>query len=219
MKTSVNKIYTTGLLASLMILSTSIGFAQERTHTGLYLSMQAGPAFGYINANDNIGDSFKVTGTAIGFDFQIGGAIKENVILYGTGGIKSINGPTIDGQFQGIPIDKFKFSSDYSIHEFMFGAGSTYYLQQNFFFSGSVGMGYFSFEDASTKTRTDTSYGFSYQLKAGKEWWISPRWALGAALEYGGTRTNDSSMNYEETWQSHRYSVRFTATMTGRKSM
>lgn len=217
MKTN-NITLVTGLLSLLMVISTTAGFAQERTHTGFYLSMQAGPAFGYINANDNQGNSFKVTGTAMAFDILIGGAVQENLILYGAVGYKSIYGPTIDGFFSGQEIDDFKFSNDYSIDEFLLGGGSTYYLKNNFFVSGTLGMGYFSFIDDVNRTTTDTNYGFSYQLKAGKEWWISPRWALGAALEYGGTRTTDSSMNYEETWQSHRYSVRFTATMNGRKA-
>jgi hypothetical protein len=213
---NTNTARVTGLLSLLMVISTTVGFAQERTHTGFYLSMQAGPAFGYINGNDNQDNSFKVTGTAMAFDILIGGAVQENLILYGVIGLKSIYGPSIDGFFFGQELDG-TLNDNYSFDEYLFGGGSTYYLKNNFFVSGTLGMGYFSFMDEVNRTTTDTNYGFSYQIKAGKEWWISSRWALGAALEYGGTRTKDSSMNYEETWQSHRYSVRFTATMNGRK--
>lgn len=196
------------LLSLILIACNFSSFAQGRTHNGFYLSMQAGPAWGHINGNNNMQTSIKVEGTAVGFDLQIGGAIKENLILHGNIGIKSIYGPEINN---------IKVSQDYSFDEFMMGAGTTYYLVNNFFVTGNVGFGSFSFADESTNTSYDTNNGFSYQLKAGKEWWISSRWALGAALEYGGTRTKDSSDNYEETFQSHRYSIRFTATLNGKK--
>jgi opacity protein-like surface antigen len=183
--------------------------AQERTHKGFYLSMQAGPAFGYINGNSNNQTSIEVSGTGVGFDLQIGGALKENLILHGTLGIKSIYGPNIND---------VSISKDYSFDEFMMGIGTTYYMAKNFFLTGNIGIGNFSFADESTNTTYDTGEGFSYQLKAGKEWWISPRWALGAAVEYSGTRTDDTMNNgYEESWQSHRFSVRFTATLNGKK--
>jgi hypothetical protein len=183
-------------------------FAQGSTHKGFYLSMQAGPAWGYINGNTNQQMSIKVEGTGIGFDLQIGGAIQENLILHGVIGIKSIYGPKIND---------IKISQDYSFDEFIMGVGSTYYLKHNFFLTGNVGLGNFSFSDESTNTSYDTDNGFSYQLKAGKEWWIASRWGLGAALEYGGTRTKDSMNGYEETLQSHRYTIRFTATLNGKK--
>lgn len=183
-------------------------FAQGRTHTGFYLSMQAGPAWGYINGNNNMQNSIKVTGPAVAFDLQIGGTIQENLILHGVIGIKSIYGPEIN---------TITVSKDYSFDEFIMGVGSTYYLNHNFFFTGNIGLGNFSFSDESTNTSYDTGTGFSYQLKAGKEWWIAARWGLGVAFEYGGTRTKDTKNGYEESFQSHRYSLRFTATLNGRK--
>ena len=193
----------------ILILATNLSAsAQGRTHNGFYLSMQAGPAWGYMNGNDNMQNSIKVTGTAMAIDFQIGGAIQENLILHGNIGIKSIYGPEIND---------VTVSKDYSFDEFIMGVGSTYYLKHNFFLTGNLGLGNFSFADESTNTSYDTENGFSYQLKAGKEWWIASRWGLGVAFEYGGTRTKDSANGYEETLQSHRYSLRFTATLNGKK--
>jgi len=219
----MKKYYQLGVGAVLLFLlilnNTTPCNAQEKTHTGFYLSMQTGPAFGYINGKGEYGDgnqdfSLRVSGTGFGLDFQIGGAIKENIILHGTIGFKTIFGPEID-----YGTTHVKISQDYSFDELMIvGIGTTYYMQKNFFLTGNLGIGQFSLSDESSNTTVDTGSGFSYQLKAGKEWWVSSRWALGAAIEYGGTYTKDTMSDYEERWQSHRYSVRFTATMNGRKN-
>lgn len=186
------------------------GLAQEKTHTGFYLSMQTGPVFGYVNGNTNTGYSLKVSGPAFGFDIQIGGAIQENTILHGSIGYKSIYKP--EAEIQGIT-----GRLDQTFDETLIGIGLTQYFGKNFFATAVAGTGNFSLYDEVENSTISTENGFSYQLKAGKEWWIASRWALGAALEYGGTRTKDTSGDYKEEWQSHRFSVRFTATLNGKK--
>lgn len=187
-------------------------YSQGREHEGFYLSMQAGSAMGYINGNSNQQSSMEVNGTGIAFDFQIGGIIRENQTLHGVIGIKSISGPEISMNGQ-----SGSLSQDFSFDEIIIGGGTTYYFKNNFFVTGNIGMGNFSFTDMNDNTSVATDYGFTFQLKAGKEWWISPRWGLGALLEYGGTRSKDQLNDYKETWQSHRYSVRLTATLNGKK--
>jgi hypothetical protein len=210
MKTHTNSTRLSFLCCALLLFVIFLGNAQDRTHNGFYLSMQAGPAFGYANANTNVGYGLRVSGSAYAFDFQIGGALRENTILHGNIGIKSIDNPTIE-------MGGYSAKTTMDFDEIMIGAGVTQYLKHNFFVTAVLGTGNFSLYDETENKTTETNNGFSYQLKAGKEWWISSRWALGAALEYGGTRTKDTSGSYEETWQSHRYSIRFTATRNGRK--
>lgn len=194
-----------------------LGFAltahsQGREHEGFYLSMQAGPAMGYINGNWAETESMKISGTGIGFDILLGGVIKENLILHGVLGIKSIYGPEI--KYDGLSTT---LNKDYSFDEIIIGAGTTYYFHNNFFVTGNIGLGNFSLSNESDNSTIDTGEGFSFQLKAGKEWWISPRWAMGVVLEYGGTRVEDTVEGERETWQSHRYSLRLTATLNGKK--
>jgi hypothetical protein len=56
------------------------GFHQ---HDGFYLSMSVGPLFGSVN--DDLGNyTMDMSGTGAQFDFKIGGAIKENLILHAT---------------------------------------------------------------------------------------------------------------------------------------
>jgi hypothetical protein len=182
---------------------------QSRIHEGFYLMIGLGPEFGNIKAYDNLGNRLEFEGTAYALDFQIGGVIAKNLILHATVHMKSIFGPAINNQ---------KYNDDYSIDEFMMGAGVTYYVKNNYFLTGSIGSGNFSFVDENLNYTLDTDEGFSFQLKAGREWWISTRWALGFALEYGGTSIRDHYANgTQENWNSYRYGFRITGTLNGRR--
>src|SRR5689334_9075082 len=118
-----------------VLFSVCVLCAQEKTHTGFYLSMALGPAFGDINAKDNMGQALSISGTGTGFDIQIGGVVQENLILHGNILIKSITGPTVNG---------IKMSEKYSVGESVLGVGLTYYLPTNFFLTGNIGSGNFS---------------------------------------------------------------------------
>jgi hypothetical protein len=190
----------------LLVLTCSTVYAQERTHTGFYLSMSLGPAFGGIDAKSSNGENLSISGTGAGFDLQIGGAVKENLILHAVIGAKSIVGPSINGT---------SLDDDYSISETIFGGGVTYYLANNIFFTGNLGSGSFSFDSDDTSLSTDN--GFSFQLKTGKEWWVSSRWGLGVVLEYGATSLTDKYSGGSDKWTSSRYSIRFIATLNGKR--
>ncbi len=179
--------------------------AQERTHKGFYLSMAMGPAFGNIDVKTSSGD-LEISGTGIGFDIQIGGALRENLILHGTIGLKSIYGPTIN---------EVEINDEYSVDEFIMGIGVTHYLANNFFITGNIGAGDFAFSADNNSISTDD--GFSFQIKAGKEWWVSARWGLGVMLEYGATSLTDSYGGEHDKWSSNRFSIRFIATLNGKR--
>jgi hypothetical protein len=52
-----------------------------------------------------------------------------------------------------------------------------------------------------------TEGGFSYLLKAGKEFWISKKLGLGAAFTYGKTSLTNTEGSYTEKWKSNRLGV------------
>lgn len=184
------------LLTLSISLIVSALMAQERTHSGFYFSGAVGPAWGTTNGYDNQGSTFQVTGTGAEMDFQIGGSITENLILHGTIMAKSVVGPEINGT---------KISDDYSLSETMFGGGITHYTAKNFFFTGNAGAGKFTFDDG--KTSLSTNKGFSFSLKAGKEWWVSKKLGIGAAFTYGKTKLTNSEGSYTEKWNSNRYGI------------
>jgi len=183
------------------------GFHQ---HDGLYLSMSAGPLFGGVN--DDLGSySMKMSGTGAEFDFKIGGAIKENLILHATITSSTLPGPTIKMSDN----TSIKASDNMTVGEVMLGGGLTYYLMpSNVFLSSSIGIGNFSIIDNNDNTNNvSTQRGFSMQLKVGKEWWISKNWGFGVGLTYGKTNlTNEPGGGITEKMDSNRFGILFNTT-------
>ena len=185
---------------------------KSNQHTGFYLSMSIGPAFGTIN-NDLISpykEKFEYDGTGSLFDIKVGGAIKENFILHATLASTALIGPKVTSSNSG----SGKASNNLNISESMIGGGVTYYfMPTNVFLSASVGVGSYTITDTKNDDiNGSTDNGFAMQLKIGKEWWISKRWGLGAALTYGKTIVNNSYSGYEENLNSNRISILFNAT-------
>ncbi len=176
--------------------------AQKKTHHGFYYSIGLGSVSGGIYGSDNSGNKINVDGPAFGLDFQIGGPIKEDLILHGTISAKSISGPTINS---------VKVPDNYSFGESLLGIGLTKYLNHNFLLSGTIGIGNYSLSQNSSSSSApsiSSDRGFSYQAKIGKEWWVSSKWALGAALTYSSTSVNSAG----EQWNSNRFGIMLTGT-------
>jgi len=180
--------------------------AQIHQHNGFYLSMGLGPAFGSITDKSSSFD-FTYSGTGAEFDFKIGGAIKENLILHATLDSKSIMGPTIaSGSNSGTA------SSNVSISESILGVGLTYYFMPiNFLVSGSIGLGYYNLTDPDHNLNVTTQTGFAFQLKIGKEWWVSNKWGLGVGITYGKTNLTNSAEGISEDMDSNRFGILFNA--------
>ena len=180
-----------------------------RQHTGFFLSMSLGPVFPSINSKI-IGEyDLTFTGTGAQFDFKIGGAVIENLIVHATLTSNAVSGPKItsDGKTQ-------TTTNDVSIGEAMIGGGITYYIMPlNFFVSGSAGLGNFTVMETDKAKSVSTERGFSMQLKLGKEWWVSKRWGLGIAATYGKTKlTNSPTKEIEEFMNSNNFGILFNAT-------
>ena len=179
-------------------------------HKGFYLSMSAGPNFPSITS-EVIGDyNLKFTGIGAQFDLKIGGAIKENLILHATLLSNTMSGPkttSADGSSQ-------KTSNNITLGEAMLGGGITYYfMPSNIFLSGSLGIGNFTVIDDDSETNVSTDRGFSMQLKAGKEWWVSKKWGLGVSLTYGKTNLTNKPSSGDELLRSNNFGILFNATL------
>jgi opacity protein-like surface antigen len=195
----------------LLLVVALASYSQPRTHTGLYLSLQAGPEGGRANGNTNQGYSVKVTGPAYGIDFQAGGALAERTLIHGNFGFRSVYNPKV----QLNTLNRPAVETEQSLDELMLGVGITRYFLRNYFLTGVAGGARITQEleavDLSGKSKT----GFSWQLKFGKEWWVSSRWSFGAAVEYSGTRANYADDWIEVDWLTYRYGFRLTATFNG----
>ncbi|MDP2234952.1 MAG: hypothetical protein Q8J88_00840 [Bacteroidales bacterium] len=185
----------------------------QRQHKGLYLSLGLGPVFGNIEdfVKDNTAGDYtlSMSGVGINFDFKIGGAVQENLILHATVTSSALPGPTITIEGN----SSIKASDNMSVGEAMIGAGATYYfMPSNIFISGSAGIGNFSIINEDEKINISTDRGLSFQLKAGKEWWISKKWGMGIALTYGKTNlTNNPEAGLSEKLDSNRFAILLNA--------
>jgi len=202
--------------------------AQEKTHVGFYFSTQIGPAFGTVNGFNQAGESLAITGTGAAIDLQIGGTLTENLILHGTLSSKFTSGPTIN------TVD---CSECIAFDESFIGSGITYYFMHNFLVTANIGAGSYTlsnnlgnlnypFWDSSLPDicdepvpTFDTREGFSFQFKAGKEWWMEPRWAMGILFEYGTTLVPEPFADKTiGKWKSNRFSIRLSITKHGKKN-
>ena len=202
---------TIALLALGMTCATKM-YAQQkdRQHKGFFLSLSAGPVMGPVHMDSSELGEYDMTGTGASFDIKIGGAIKENLILHATMSANSLVGPKIKystGQTQ-------KTTNNLTVSESLFAAGLTYYfMPHNIFVSGSAGLAAFTVDNRDTDYKVSTDNGFGFQLKAGKEWWISRRWGLGVSGTYGKSSVNNKPDNsLTEKLTSNRFGISFNAT-------
>jgi hypothetical protein len=179
--------------------------SNEVSHHGFYLSVGAGPAFGSINVKNYFGSDVKIKGTAFGMDIQIGGAILENLFLHGTLAVKSIFGYKINETPAG--------SSD-SYSENFLGAGITKYTKNNFFFTLNAGVADFTAANNGVFIAygdyASTDLGFSFNIKAGKEWAVGRRWGFGGVIFYSRTFLKSNNIITEtEKWNSNKAGIYF----------
>ena len=212
----MKKFFLVGLImAALTSLSAQDAKVAIHQHKGFYLSLGAGPVFGKVTDDvSGSGGSYSLdmSGTGAVFDFKIGGAIKENLILHATIISNTMAGPTITSSNS----SSIKANDNLNVGEAMFGAGLTYYLMPvNVFFSGSLGIGNFSIMDnTNSANNVSTQRGFSMQLKVGKEWWVSKKWGLGVGFTYGKTSlTNEPGGGISEKMNSNRFGIVFNASL------
>lgn len=181
-----------------------------RAHKGFYLSMGLGPVFGNINMKSNELGEVTYSGTGAVFDFKIGGAIKENLILHGSLMSSSMAGPEVKTS-----AGSGKSSNNINLGEALIGGGVTYYIMpENILLSGSLGLGNFTVINNDTNVNVSTERGFGMQIKVGKEWFVSKKWGLGLAATYGKTSVNNTpGGGVQEILNSNRFGIMFSASL------
>lgn len=180
------------------------------THDGFYISPNLGWISGTIKCNEIAGGrnyDMELSGDGLLLDLKIGGTVAENLILHGTIISSAVPEPKIT-----IGGGTYPSKDNVFIGEVTYGVGLTYYLMPaNFYVSGTLGFGCFSFDNSEDKMQTDK--GLSFQLKFGKEWWVSDNWGLGLGLCYYYTTLEyEPENNITDKWSSGRFSLLFSAT-------
>jgi len=155
-------------------------------HDGFFLRFQAGYGSGKMVEKDLPEGNLNLSGSTGTFRFQIGGAIAENLVLFGEYGGFFLSDADVDwGSFS-----DYVIGMDVTITDF--GGGLTYYfMPANFYLSGTFTISRDKFERKESNVPATSASGFGMYVSAGKEWWVAADWGLGAAGFYYFSHTTD----------------------------
>jgi hypothetical protein len=203
------------LLTIVLMLVCSTMMAQSdhepgyQTHDRFFLSMSLGPAWMSINDDITNGpyNNMKMTGVGGIIDFKVGYALNESFILHGD--VISVSSGKVDIVADGTTLGTIE--GDNSVGMIMFGGGVTnYFMPNNFFVSGTAGIG--SFNITTGESTSSTERGLGLLLKAGKEWWISSRWGMGVSATFNYTHVNNEADGMQEALSGIAFGVSLNAT-------
>lgn len=160
--------------------------AGEHTHDGFFLRLA--PGVGFAKSTEQVGSNkFELSGASGLFNFGIGGAIADNLILHLDASGVSTKNPTykLNGR-------EMTTTGDTTASTTLVGVGLTYYFPSNVYLTGSVGVAESKIEANGTEYKSDSGYGVNLML--GKEWWVSDNWGLGIAGQFLYTNVPDKDI-------------------------
>jgi len=174
-------------------------------HDGLFLRLQLG--FGGLRSST--GDT-TLSGSAGSFAFALGYALVDDLVLFGEAYSDVNASPTVTQG--GVSIQT---NGTVTQSLFGYGAGLAWYVASwNAYASVSGGLGQVRLEwtdAAMVLQKGATQYGPMVRVSVGKEWWASPNWGLGAALNFeAGTMKDDASG--AATFKATAFGLSFNAT-------
>jgi hypothetical protein len=183
-----------GLLVSVTALPAIADAAPRRyyyrdypRHDGLMFRLTAG--IGGEAADDDLND-LTLSGGALMFSLDLGGAVAPNLALHGRFSRSQIFEPTISSDGE-----DFGDLDDTSLTFTLLGLGLTYYLPSNLYLTGVLGLSRASFEFNGDEYDALTGAGFIGDI--GYEWPIGRDWGLGVAgrLELHTVRGDDEKLS------------------------
>ena len=176
-------------LFMLTALAASFSFAtsEPHVHDGFFLNFAMGMGYqsmDYTTYNYDE-DTYGHSGLATDIDVKLGCSVTDMVAVH----------ITLTGDTPTESVGEGRDDNEVKANLSLLGIGTTLYFPGNYLASASLGIGQFRvYDDISTfharvVTNPDkySRSGFAFQLAAGKEWWVSDNWGIGAtaALLYG----------------------------------
>ena len=178
----MNRAHLFGVTALIFFLSPSAFAAEGRIipgaelHDGFFLRFQLGAGALSIENGDET-PSIMEGGTG-SVNLQIGGALVDNLILYGE---LFVNGATAPTYKRGAVI--MQSSDRVSLNVGGVGLGLSYYFGDSFFTGASLRAESMNVEVDQEEKLAEAEDGAGIALQFGKEWWVSSNWGLGVAVE------------------------------------
>lgn len=187
------------LLSIALAVSCAPATSAPKTHDGFFLSGTFGFGYGnFLNEFQANGVKMESKGTQIETGLKIGGAIIQNFILHGT---IDINGIFDDISFSDKSGNEstLTIGNNKSFRSIFLGAGITYYIPgaANVFFSASAGISDYTEICIMGEIVTNYDPNFSFNLSAGKEWWVNNELGIGVALSFNHYSAKSKIFDYE----------------------
>jgi len=164
---------------------------------------------GYLHTSASYaGETETISGGGLGMDLAFGAAVARNLVIFGEIAVTSAESPTVKYG------NASPTTTPASVDLVGFGPGLAYYLEPlNLYFSGSLQFSRVTASDnsgSSNDTADLTDMGFGASFMAGKEWWVSSNWGLGAAtmLHFASMKLN----GYDGRMTATGVSILFSAT-------
>jgi hypothetical protein len=182
-----------------------------RRHDGFYLRMMIGPGYTHMGTSA-AGTDVSLSGAGLGLNLAVGGALSENLAIFGDIIINSAVNPERKIGATSTSL------TDRTANAQGIGAGLAYFIMPaNAFIAGSLMLASSSLDDTSgdeSRTLEESEAGFGLNLVGGKEWWVSDNWGLGVAGQFFGARVKDKEVvqGSKPTWWLLGFSLAFTAT-------
>ncbi len=161
----------------------------EKKHVGFFGRGTIGLGSTNIteSANSSLGKiDIDISGLSADVNIRIGYSIIENLQLYGVYGANIITDPKYE--INGIEATT---TTSTRVNLLRYGAGATYYfMPHNIYVSFDVTSGQNEIEANNMTSKSDR--GVIFNFGAGKEWWVSKDWGLGAAFYFYTGSVNDT---------------------------
>lgn len=159
-------------------------YAEAYVHDGFFLRLA--PGFGWNSTSESFGgNSLKMSGVSGLFNFALGGAVTQDLILQlDVSGVSTSNPK--------VKLNGVEQSNVSTAATSLVGLGMTYYMSSNLYVTGAVGMAESSNKAGGTTYKTDKGYGVNVII--GKEWWVSDNWGLGLAGQFLYTNCPDKEI-------------------------
>jgi hypothetical protein len=202
------------LFAMLSVCTLSTAQSEPETHDGFFLAFGLGPGYGHLETDitERFG-SLTNSGFGPSFDIRIGGGSPKGLIFHATLLGDRMLFPKQQWPNGGIT----PYYKQLGLN--LFGAGCTQYIMPaNAFVSASGGMAQILVQSRqSTDAQKVDGDGLGLQLKVGKEWWVSPNWGLGVAIDFEYARIISypyqlQSTTVSETDTYRNFGFQFSAT-------
>lgn len=178
-------------------------------HDGFFMRTVIGPVAGEMRG-DLANGQLRITGQGFSESFAFGGAIRENLILYGDYSLEFLLESR--GSGAGKTIGAIPGPSGL----LLFAPGLAYYFMPgNFCLSGALGLARTMLEEeldefSAASIEHNSKLGIGGNLGFAKEWWVSANWALGAAIRVSFARTREQET--DRPWTYLALAALFSAT-------